>query len=148
MVLLRTKVGRYFLLAMVCALGLAVAYSDYIPGPAGVKHIPNNHRPPVSAHAGEIVTLKVTWSAKFKPSEIGWAVGTAQQDVPLHMVADVPPQFAQHLPYDPTQRYEIWATGRYPLACEISIDGTPMDNDQVPRGATDERETHCWIEPV
>lgn len=116
--------------------------------PESAQSANNPHRPPVSAHNRETITLRVDGSAKYKPSEIHWAIGHAIQRVDMSIVPWKPPKFEQVLTYDPTQRYEIWSSIRYPGTCSISIEGMPIDSDKVAQGANEEVMVHCWVDPL
>lgn len=146
--MLKTRIGRWFLLVVAGVATLIVTNPSFRFLPNGAGDPSRGHRPPVSAHDGETITMTVVWSAKYKPSSIAWAIGRAVQQVDMSRIPDVPPSFSQTLTYNPGERYEIWATVRYPGICSIAIDGTVMDHDQVPKGANEERGVHCWVDPV
>lgn len=148
--MLKTRFGRWMLLLGLLAIAGLWFDPNVLPGGmGGPQTSPKwNHRPPVSAHAGEIVTLRVTWSGNHKPSAIGWAIGNAQNPVNMGAVPDIPTKFEQHMPYDPRVRYEIWAHGWHPTSCDVLIDGSVIDHDQLPADAPTIQETHCWIDPL
>lgn len=145
-VLVRTRAGRYVMLA-VTLLAVVVLHPQWtsggMPGPSGDGR---SHRAPTTLRGGMVITLTGTWPAASKPSSMFWAIGHAVTDIPPRTLPDVPPVWTQSLIYNPQARYEIALQGRFPLLCKIMIDGVPADQDVSPVGTRAKSgEVHCWI---
>lgn len=149
MILLKTRLGRYFLIAIAIGVALIIVNPDVLSPAAPRKSVGRSHRPPVSARAGDFIKLTLNFSAANKPKAITWAINGAIHPVDVSLLPPNNPQYQQVFPYDPTAQYEISATGQYPLNCIISIDALPVDNDALPPRARGREvnigTVHCWV---
>jgi hypothetical protein len=154
MLLLKTRFGRYLLGAVAIWIAIIIMNTSIIStsAPRPTTRAQRSHRPPVSAHYGEIIRLTVNFSAATPPSQITWSINNAVHPVDMRQMPPNTPQFSQIFTYDPSSQYDINATGRYPLNCTIHIDTVPVDNDFLPPasrgGNVNIGDVHCWVYPV